>query len=442
MSTTNKKNFNISKINGLTDTNDNLSSVTINNSIKIPKSSITTNSTSNNANAGILIKDVNSTGSGDFYNIKVDSSATDKPQLYFNSNAVIESGNLLGELEDILANYPLETSNIIVDGGYINFFNGSTPNTNQGPTGVGLRYSINNTVQFKNYDTTWIDLVDITKHDQFSELVDVEVGTLSNPLLNNQYITYNSTKQKYVNSNLAIINDITPRLGGDLKIGSNLLQFGSNTNRLVYNSTGATNQNIIDNNLLVLKNNTIHTNTCNYLEISNADHDNDPNITAKGQTDSNVGLSINTTGIGSIILNAQNGNIYANTDALIISGFVTNSIYRTRSRTGGYSPGQQYNIPLTNDTILFDFVNSSPSGTYWANVGAGFSEGQKLNLIYNNIGSNSISVLANFGTNGVITGTGFINGLKFTNLGQSASLVYLGNGINAWQILNTGSGVF
>ena len=107
---------------------------------------------------------------------------------------------------------------------------------------------------------------------------------------------------------------------------------------------------------------------------------------------------------------------------------------------GGYAPepAASYTIPLTSDTVLFDFVNSSQSGTYLANVGAGFNEGQKLNLIYNNLGSNVISVLANFGTNGIIIGSGFANGLVFTSTGQSSSLVYLGGGIDAWQILNTG----
>jgi hypothetical protein len=439
MSTINKKNFNISKINGLTDTNDSLSSVTINNSIKIPKSSITTNSISDNSNAGILIKDVNSTGSGDFYNIKVDSFETDVPQLYFNTNLVIDSSNLLSEFETILVNYPLETSNIIVEGGYINFFNGTTPNTNKGETGVGLRYSnSNNTVQFKNYDTDWIDLVDITKHDQFSELNDVDV--YGNTLLNNQYITYNSTANLFVNSNLEIINDISPKLGGNLKIGSNLLQFGSSSNRLVYNSED-TPEYIIDNNLLVLTNNTTETGVSNYIEINNANTGNNPSIIAKSTSnfDTDVSLDINTTGTGYINLNAQQGNIYANSDSLIVSGFVTNSIFKTSTKEEGeYIPDTPYTIPLTNDTILFDFVNSSQTGTYWANVGAGFNEGQKLNLIYNNKGSNVISVLVNFGTNGVISESGFSNGFVFTATGQSSSLVYLGSGIDAWQILNTG----
>ena len=437
MSTINKKNFNISNINGLTNKNDSKTSVNINNSIKIPKSSIDTNNTSDNSNAGILLKDINSTGSGNFYNINVNSSETMIPSLYFNSNLVIDSNNLLSELENILISYPLETSNIIVEGGYINFYNGSIPNTNQGLNGVGLRYSSNNTVQFKNHNSVWVDMFDAAKINLFSELYDVNVDT--NPLQNNQYITYNLASNLFVNSNLSIINDNSPILGGNLKIGSNLLQFGNSSNRLVYNSEGSP-ANIIDNNLLVLNNNTINTGVSNYLEINNADTGNNPSIIAKSafNADPDVSLDINTTGAGNINLNAEQGNIYANTDSLIVSGFITNSIFRTSSNVAGYYPNSSWTIPLTNDTILFDFINSSQTGTYYANVGAGINEGQKLNLIYNNTGSNIISVLANFGNNGIITGTGYSNGLVFSSTGKSSSLVYLGGGINAWQILNTG----
>ena len=439
MSTANKKNTNISNIYGLSDSNDALQVVNINNSIKIPNSAINTNNITNNQNAGILIKDINSFGTGNFYRINVNSLNTITPSLYFNSNLIIDSSNLLSELENILVNYPLETSNIIVEGGYINFYNGSNTNVNQGSNGVGIRYSSNNTVQFKNYDTDWIDLVDITTHDQFSELIDVDVS--SNPLINNQYITYNSTSNLFVNSNLAIVNDSHPILGGNLKIGSNLLQFGSESNRLVYNTAGTTN--IIDNNLLILKNNTIATGISNYLEINNADSGDDPSIIARSTSniDPNVGIAITTIGSGSINLNAEQGNIYTNSDSLVVSGFVTNSIYRSSSKVGGYNPETSWNIPLSNDTFLFDFVNSSQSGTYWANVGAGI-DGQKLNVIYNNKGSNTISVLTNFGSNGIIVGTGFSTGLLFNTIGQSSSLIYLGDGIDAWQVLNTGSGIF
>jgi len=443
MSTLNKSNFNILSLNVLPDNSDSLNSITINNSIKIPKSSNNTNNVLDNSNAGILIKDINSNGSGNFYSLKVNSLPTDNPNLFFNGNVVIDSTNLLSELENELVNNNrvLDTSNIIVHGGYINFFNGTNPNSNQGGDGVGLRYNnANNTVQFKNFDTNWIDMVDVSKINQFSELTDVDVNT--NPLLNDQYITYNSTLNKYVNSNLAIINDINPHLGGNLMIGSNILQYSSTSSRIVYNTAG-TLENIIDNNLLVLNNNTMTTGISNYIEINNADMDYKPSIKAKSTSniDPNVSLDIVTTGAGNIYLSAQQGNIYADTDSLVISGFVQSSIYRTSSTIGGYNPDTITNVPLSNDIILFDFINSSTSGTYWSNIGVGI-DGQKLNLIYNNKGSNIISVLADFGSNGVITEAGFGTGLEFSATGQSSALVYLGNGIDAWQVLNHNSTAF
>jgi len=435
------KNTNVATINAYNDNNDILSNITINNTIRIPQTAINTDNVNDNNNAGIFLKDVNSASSGEFYRLHVDSLTTHDPHIYFNNNEIIDSSNLLSELEIELVtnNHTLDTSNITVKGGYINFFNGSNANINQGSNGVGLRYSSNNTVQFKNADTNWIDLVDITRHDEFKELVDVDVYT--NPLMNNQYITYNATSNHFVNSNLAIINDTNPRLGGNLVIGTKLLEFSNGTNRLVTSSA-------LQNNLITLKNNAIYPNTSNYLEFNNADitGNTSPSIIAKGTTMTDVGLIISTSGTGDIHLNSTQGNIYTNSDSLIVSGFVTSSIYRSSSSVG-YIPNTTFTVPLTNDTILFDFKNGDgkQSGTYWANVNAGV-DGQKLNLIYNNRGSNIISMLVNCGSNGIITGTGYSNGLVFTASGQSSTLIYLGDGtigdINAWQVLNTGSGLF
>ena len=432
MTTQNQQNINTLSINVLQNINDALGNVTINNTIKIPSSAKNTFSNINNANACILIKDVNSNGSGLFYPLKVDSLDYSTPYLYFNSNLVIDVSNLLSELENILINYPLETSNIIVTGGYINFFNGTIPNSNQGSDGVGLRYSANNTVQFKNYDTDWIDLVDITTHDQFSELVDVDVYT--NPLQNNQYIIYDAISNLFVNANLAIINDSNPTLANDLLAGNNSIVFSNITTEILYDDL------LRRNPYISLVNNTEYTGTVNYLEFNNADSGLEPAIICRG-SDTNVGLNITTQGSGDIQLNASLGNIYTNSDSLVISGFMKNSIFRTSSNQGGYLPETTWNLPLTNDIILFDFVNSSQSGTYWANVSAGI-DGQKLNFIFNNKGSNVISVLADFGTNGLLVGTGFSNGFIFGTTGQSTSLVYLGDGIDTWQVLNTGAGVY
>jgi hypothetical protein len=453
-------NYNVSTINNLSNSSDSLSNITISNSIKISKSANTTNNSNDNKNAGIFIKDINSNGSGNFYRLHVDSSLNDSPVLYFNNNEVIDTSNLLAELEDILQYQTLDVSNIMITGGYLNFSNGSQPNTNQGDTGVGIRYSSNNMVQFKNYDTDWIDLVDIIHHDEFKELKDVDV--YSNPLENKQYITYNSNNQKFVNTTLAIVNDPNPTLGGDLNIGDYLLRFSDEYNRFVYNSNG-----IIDNNLLVLKNNTTMTNDYSYIEIGNADITGElnPSITAKSTYNLDVGININTLNAGNIELNATQGNVNVNANNLIIannlvvnnslvvnsnigvknvtiSGYSVSSIYRTSNKPGGYTPETYWNTPILTDTILYNFSNSSTYGTYYSNIGAGV-DGQKLNLVFNNSNvSNVIDVKVFFGQNKILVGSGFASILKFDTSGQSSSLMYLGEDINCWQALNTGAALF
>ena len=449
MTSTNIQNLNTSNIYAITNINDLLSNITINNSMKIQKSSITTYDKLNNINAGFLLKDINSNNSGSFYRIHTSTGPTNTtsgvPVLYFNYNPIIDTSNLLAELEYILQFHPLETSNLIVNNGYINFTNGSNPNPNQGETGVGFRYNSNNMIQFKNYDTDWIDLVDIIHHDEFKELKDVDVYT--NPLENNQYIIYNSSNQKFVNKQLDISDDPNPTLGGDLEAGDYIFKFSGEETRFVYNSNG-----IIDNNLLVLKNNTSMTNDYNYIELNNADISGHTNVAiiARSTYDSNVGIDIDVLRAGNINLNAIQGNVYVNATNLIVSGsmsvssiditgFTKSSIYRTSSNIG-YTPNTYWDIPITTDTILFNFNDTSSNGSYFANVGVGV-DGQKLNLIFNTSISN-IDVKVFFGTNKLIVGSGLANGMGFDTSGQSSSLLYLGYGIDAWQALNTGAILF
>ena len=421
--------FNISNLNGLKMNNQLYGDIIINNSILIPHTSINTNNIIDNNNAGIFIKDINSNATGTFYLLNVDS-ITGLPELYFNSNIIVTSANLLNEFETISNLYPVDFSNIVVNGGYINFTNSIYPNSNVGSDGVGIRYSSNGLVQFKNYNTDWIDLADITTHDEFRELNDVDV--YSNPLQNNQYITYNATSNLFVNSNLAIINDTNPTLGNNLVLnGNNFQQSSSNVTTILdqYN-----------NKVLSLLSTTTYTNIGNYVEINNVDSTLNPSISVKGILDIDIGLDINTKGAGDLTLNASNGYIVVNADNINISGYMVNSIYRTSSII--YNPSTTTSMPLSRDTILFDFSNSSATGTYFANVSAGIFDGQKLNLIFNNAGINSIDVNVDFGYQGLLCGTGLATGIHFDTTGQSSMLIYLGDSINKWQILNTGGGIY
>lgn len=449
MASLNISNYNVRTLNNPNDVNNSNSNIIINNSLIVQKSSNQTLDKNLNLNAGIQLKDINSNGTGEFYRIHVNSQPTESPVLFFNYNEVIDTSNLINELENILQYQTLDTSNIIISGGYLNFTNGSNPNTNQGETGVGLRYSSNNTVQYKNYNSGWVDLADILQHDEFKELKDIDVYT--NPLLNNQYITYNSTNSKFVNSNLAIINDPNPTLSGDLNIGDYLVRFSDVENRFVYNSQG-----IIDNNLLTLTNNTTWTGSCNYIEISNADITGqvNPSLSAMSTyNDSNIGININTLNSGDINLNALQGNVNINSqnvnmtgsltlDSIKINGYTQSSIYRTSTIPEGYEPNEYWQPTLNKDTLLFNFNNSSTEGSYFANVGVGV-DGQRLNLIFNNSNiSSSIYLKIFFGTNKLLVDSGFANGLRFDSNGQSSSLLYLGENINVWQALNNSASLF
>ena len=69
MATKNITNFNIATLNALKSSQNTLSNITINNSIKIPYSPIQSNACIDNANAGILFKDTNSNGTGEFVSL-------------------------------------------------------------------------------------------------------------------------------------------------------------------------------------------------------------------------------------------------------------------------------------------------------------------------------------------------------------------------------------
>jgi hypothetical protein len=404
----------------------------LNDTLKIHNSAITTTTSSGNQDAKIWLKDINSTGSGTFYPIHVDSlEYSGTPYLYFNGNVIIDAHNLLSELETILAVETLDLSNLMVTGGYINFSNGG--NSNVGPDGVGLRYSANsNTVQFRSELGAWTDLSNIGGVNQFRDLLDVDVT--SNPLLNNQYITYNAGSNLFVNSNLAIINDPSPTVSNDLNMANNNIVFSASNLDIIF-SNGS-----IANPVVSLVNNTTSNGIGNYLEIENADTGLDPSITCIG-IDTNIGVDITVKGTGDIRLNASTGNIYTNSDSIVIGGFQRNSIYRTSTKPGGYIADTTWNIPLNTDIILFDFGANAAGGTYYANVSAGL-DGQKMNMIFNNKSSNSVTVLANFNTSNLLVGTGYCNGFVFNNTGQSTMLVYLADDIDSWQTLNTGAGVF
>jgi hypothetical protein len=412
----------INEIESTTDTLEN-SNITLNNSSKITfTSSNGTNSNSYHANAAIWLKDSVLSGAENSNLIiwqKIQAADND---LTFNNSIVITEYNAGDILSNVYLNEPSNVSNIIIHGNYtgnayINFING--PNRNQGPIGVGFRYNSNEEkVQFTNNGATWFNLT--TYMGYLDELADVEI----NNLYNNQYLKWDQSSNLWINSNLSINDDSSPSLGGNLALNNYSLISNGLT---IFNTSGDK----------VIEFNDVGSTAANYLIFNNSNSGSDPVITVEG-SDSDIGIELNTKGDGNLIINTDSGNTYINSQFLEISGFQKGSIYRTSSNTS-YTPASNWSIPISSDFIMFDFYTGNTVGTYWANIGAGI-EGQKLNLsFFNSNNSGGITVLSDFGNNGLSSGNGLATKIKMNKSGQGASLVYFGPPQNVWQIINTGA---
>jgi hypothetical protein len=105
----------------------------------------------------------------------------------------------------------------------------------------------------------------------------------------------------------------------------------------------------------------------------------------------------------------------------------SNAAAATNIWTGGYKTVKHL-VPTTlNDT-------------YYEALGGDIVNGQMLHLFYtSNITNNS---RVDFGASGVYTGGGAAQYLTFTNVGQSATLIYLQSTLgNGWRIINSGAQV-
>jgi len=101
------------------------------------------------------------------------------------------------------------------------------------------------------------------------------------------------------------------------------------------------------------------------------------------------------------------------------------------------------NEDFSESTMLFKVTSSLSAGTYNVRLDDTFSlsSGRKLNIIFDGGSLTDRIIKVNFGSDKLFAGSGAAQYLKFNSSGQSASLVYIGEGLNRWQILNTGAAV-
>ena len=412
------------KINSDTD------NLLINNTLQIKQTTRDTHT-----NAGILFKNKSSTGSTPtFAELHIaDSNGT--TNLYFNptnsgnsgdNQTIISNTNIESELEEVYKDKSLNIKNLSVgkdnstDNVYVNFLSNSDTNTEE--NGVGLKYDQSSgNLFYKNRGGSWVDITSSTGVSNLNGLTDVTLNSVADK----QLLVYNNSTSKFENkSNITLPGTLD--LGGNLTVGSNYLKF--NNGHGLVDSVG--------NEIINLKGNTTDKGDVNYIQIENAAPGGEPKLKSYG-SDSSIGIDIESKGEGDITLTSESGNVVVSGTNLDISGYTKNSIYSTSSNAS-YAPNENWNVPISSDSILFDFVQDNTAGTYLASITQGV-HGQKLNVIFNNSGSKSINVLVDFDNDNLITGTGLSRKLNFVGTGQCASLVYLGNSINKWQILNTGA---
>ena len=429
------------------------SNINLNSTLKITYTDYYVSNNGKHTNAIIWLKDTNSNQYGTFYPISVHNPYPTDPDshvnLIFNGNIVIDTGNLEQEIEYIFDERVLDLSSITITGnctstgatggitsnlGYLNFSPTGT-NIPSGTGGVGFRYEPNTSnLQFATDPGQWFSFDSLLNAAYFRNLLDVSITDVHT----RQYITAGSVSggnATYINGNLAIFDDPTPKLASNLNINS----FG-----LVNNGGG-----YVINPIDTTSNNS----STNYIVVQNsAVGGGNPVLTVAG-SDTNIDLEIATKGSGDILLIADNGNVSVDSKSFYCSGYSRVSTYYTSEgtndnyTTGGFIAGNtSYNLPISSDTVIFDFNAGSPIGTYTANVPAGYDEGQILNLIFYwstpNDPPNDIKVVIGFGAGKLGMGDKFGSKILFNTPGQSASLIYITGGLissGIWQLRNTGA---
>ena len=139
---------------------------------------------------------------------------------------------------------------------------------------------------------------------------------------------------------------------------------------------------------------------------------------AAGGLNANVALqTLDNTG-----LLLSTSNVYITNSHLVLSHEIITSAAAT------YWP--RYNVSL---------FNLSSGGLEQTDVsGNPVSQGASWHVLFDNTGNGTTSLEINFGSSGLVSGSGTAQYLTFNTTGQSATLIYIGG---KWRIINTGAAV-
>jgi hypothetical protein len=167
------------------------------------------------------------------------------------------------------------------------------------------------------------------------------------------------------------------------------------------------------------------------------------NTTSAISLTTNIGASetivmTNTLGTDSaaIGLTATAGGITLapGTSITTSKGFITTPYQLNVLDTGALDPHQL--ITTNNNAVLLNLTDASNSNTATITLGGSSVAGQNMHLFFDKTGLCSLRL--DFGENTLTSGSGLARYLTFSNTGQSASLMYVGD---KWRIINTGAAV-
>ena len=148
----------------------------------------------------------------------------------------------------------------------------------------------------------------------------------------------------------------------------------------------------------------------------------------QGTSETIVVTNTQGTAADAIALTATAGGITLN------GSLVTKVNTLTVANTSALDPHQL--IATTNNTVFLDLTDSDGTDNAVIEVTGSNTAGQHLNLFFDNAGSNTLQL--DFGASTLASGSGLARYLKFSQTGQSASLMYVGS---KWRIINTGAAV-
>jgi len=437
-----------------------LSNIVINNTLKVDYTSSVldqNNLSGTNSNSGIGLKDRND---GHFKKIYLnDNDLYIVPQDYINNvpQPAGEPSRFIryDEFETILNddNNPLIFSNININNNFLIRFLETDLETDTSL--IALRQN-NGKIEFRNKnDINW-ELLSSggSGVSNFYNLQDVNI-TKSNTQTY-EYIKFNSSKE-LINSNLTIIDDNNPYLGGILDTNGFNIKFTSNSgiidgtgNLALQIETSNSNPNFLN---IRKTRNSVNENILDlHADSNNGNNNVNMRISTNGAGDLEIDLNNDTqTNKGDFIIKADEVSFNDITSFSMTTGTFIGSVDFVVLSDGGYSSdsGNPSNINLETETLVLQ-VNGNDT-RYYLYLLDGLN-GQKSNLVFETNGSNNKVEIEFLSNNSIIkkvgTGTGLANKFIFNNAGQSAILQYFNfsgypenSERNRWQVLNTGCSV-